>query len=56
MEGWNTNADPDQHGVGYLLHGLPDHIVDGYFTAVQELDDRIEIRKTSAASTATHMR
>ncbi|MER0448406.1 magnesium transporter CorA family protein [Streptomyces sp. Edi4] len=42
VERWDNNADLAKHGVGYLLHGLLDHIVDGYFAAVQDLDDRIE--------------
>src|SRR5664279_4409397 len=32
-----------QHkGVGFLLHGLIDHVVDGHFEAVQSLDEEIE--------------
>jgi len=29
-------------GVGFLLYGLIDHIVDGHFEAVQDLDEEIE--------------
>ena len=29
-------------GVGFLLYGLIDHVVDGHFDAVQALDDEIE--------------
>jgi magnesium transporter len=38
------DGSPDlaTEGVGYLLHGLLDNIVDGYFSAVQSLDDEIE--------------
>ncbi len=39
---WDTNRDLAKHGVGYLLHGLLDHVVDGHFAAVQELDDAVE--------------
>ncbi|MEU1629963.1 magnesium transporter CorA family protein [Streptomyces sp. NPDC020096] len=39
---WDNNADLAKHGVGFLLYGLLDVIVDGHFTAVQTLDDRIE--------------
>ena len=39
---WDASPDLAKFGVGYLLHGLLDHIVDGYFTAVQALDDAIE--------------
>ena len=31
-----------KYGVGYLLYGLLDYVVDGHFAAVQELDDAIE--------------
>ena len=31
-----------EHGVGALVHGLLDVVVDGHFDAVQVLDDRIE--------------
>ncbi|ULE33984.1 magnesium transporter CorA family protein [Mycobacterium sp. IDR2000157661] len=31
-----------EHGVGALVHGLLDVVVDGHFDAVQALDDRIE--------------
>jgi magnesium transporter len=31
-----------EYGVGSLVHGLLDVVVDGHFDAVQELDDRIE--------------
>jgi len=39
---WDGSPDLAKEGVGYLLHGLLDNIVDGYFTAVQSLDDQIE--------------
>lgn len=39
---WDGSPDLARHGVGFLLHGLLDNIVDGYFTAVQSLDDDIE--------------
>ncbi len=39
---WDGSPDLASEGVGYLLHGLLDNIVDGYFTAVQALDDEIE--------------
>ncbi len=39
---WDASPDLAKFGVGYLLHGLLDNIVDGYFTAVQALDDAIE--------------
>jgi magnesium transporter len=42
VERWDNNGDLAKYGVGFLLHGLLDHIVDGHFAAVQDLDDRIE--------------
>jgi len=39
---WDGSPDLAKEGVGYLLHGLLDMVVDGYFTAVQSLDDQIE--------------
>ena len=30
------------HGVGALVHGLLDYLVDGHFEAVQAMDDRLE--------------
>jgi magnesium transporter len=39
---WDGSPDLASEGVGYLLHGLLDNIVDGYFNAVQSLDEEIE--------------
>ncbi|MGW2642462.1 magnesium transporter CorA family protein [Streptomyces sp. NPDC001348] len=39
---WDESPDLAGHGVGFLLHGLLDHLVDGHFAAVQQLDDSIE--------------
>ncbi|MGI9004710.1 MAG: magnesium transporter CorA family protein [Streptosporangiaceae bacterium] len=39
---WDGSPDLAKDGVGFLLHGLLDNIVDGYFWAVQALDDDIE--------------
>ncbi|WP_243638910.1 magnesium transporter CorA family protein [Streptacidiphilus pinicola] len=39
---WDNAPTLTQHGVGFLLHGLLDQVVDGHFRAVQEMDDRIE--------------
>jgi len=38
----DSSPDLAKYGVGYLLHGLLDHVVDGYFAAVQSMDDQIE--------------
>jgi magnesium transporter len=39
---WDASPDLTGFGVGYLLHGLLDYIVDGHFEAVQSLDDEVE--------------
>lgn len=39
---WDDNADLIKFGVGALVHGLLDVVVDGHFDAVQVLDDAIE--------------
>ncbi|MHB1433625.1 MAG: magnesium transporter CorA family protein [Streptosporangiaceae bacterium] len=39
---WDGSPDLAGQGVGFLLYGLLDHVVDEYFTAVQSLDDAIE--------------
>lgn len=42
VDRWDSSPDLAEHGVGYLLHGLLDYIVDGHFEAVQSLDDAVE--------------
>jgi magnesium transporter len=39
---WDASPDLAKFGVGYLLYGLLDNIVDGHFAVVQALDDAIE--------------
>jgi magnesium transporter len=39
---WDASKDLAVHGVGYLLYGLLDHVVDGHFQTVQDLDEQIE--------------
>lgn len=39
---WDNEAGLTQFGVGALLHGLLDFVVDGHFEAVESLDDQIE--------------
>ncbi len=36
---WDRSPDLIDHGVGYLLYGLLDVVVDGYFEAVNAFDD-----------------
>jgi magnesium transporter len=42
VERWDATSHLASHGVGYLVHGLLDYIVDGHFDAVQSLDDAVE--------------
>jgi magnesium transporter len=42
VDRWDASSDLAKFGVGYLLHGLLDYIVDGHFEAVQSLDDAVE--------------
>ena len=37
-ERWDAEPDLANFGVGYLLYGLLDYVVDGHFEAVQSLD------------------
>ncbi|WP_084316122.1 magnesium transporter CorA family protein [Actinospica robiniae] len=39
---WDDNADLAKFGVPFLVYGLLDSIVDGYFDALQALDDTLE--------------
>jgi magnesium transporter len=42
IDRWDSSSDLSQYGVGFLLHGLLDYVVDGHFEAVQSLDDAVE--------------
>lgn len=39
---WDSAADLAKRGVGFLVHGLLDYVVDTHFDAAQALDDEIE--------------
>jgi magnesium transporter len=43
VQRWDASPDLAGCGVGYLLYGLLDYIVDGHFEAVQSLDDSVEL-------------
>jgi magnesium transporter len=38
VDRWDASSDLAKFGVGYLLHGLLDFIVDGHFEAVESMD------------------
>jgi magnesium transporter len=42
VQRWDDNGDLAKHGVGFLLWGLLDVVVDGHFDTVQSLDSEIE--------------
>jgi len=42
VDRWDASSDLAKFGVGYLLHGLLDFVVDGHFEAVQSMDDCVE--------------
>jgi len=42
VDRWDASSDLAKFGVGYLLHGLLDFIVDGHFETVQSMDDSVE--------------
>jgi magnesium transporter len=39
---WDDNANLSKYGVGFLLWGLLDVVVDGHFDTVQQLDDKVD--------------
>lgn len=39
---WDSAGDLTKEGVGALLYGVLDYVVDGYFVAVEDLDERID--------------
>lgn len=42
IDRWDQSTDLATHGVGYLLQGLLDVVVDSHFSAVQSLDDELD--------------
>jgi magnesium transporter len=42
VQRWDDNADLIQHGVGALVHGLLDVVVDSHFETVEQMDELIE--------------
>jgi magnesium transporter len=42
LERWDNASKNAASGVGYLLHGMLDLLVDGHYEAVQELDEQID--------------
>lgn len=42
LQRWDRSPDLASHGVGFLLYGLLDVVVDGYFLAIEAFDDYYE--------------
>jgi magnesium transporter len=42
VERWDGSPDLARFGVGFLLYGLLDYIVDGHFETVQSMDEAVE--------------
>jgi magnesium transporter len=42
MKRWDDNSDLTKHGVGALVYGLVDFVVDSHFQAVESMDEQIE--------------
>jgi magnesium transporter len=42
VDRWDASPDLAKFGVGFLLHGLLDYIVDGHFETVQSMDEAVE--------------
>jgi magnesium transporter len=42
VERWDQNVDLTKYGIGGMLYGLLDYLVDSHFAAVQTLDEEIE--------------
>jgi magnesium transporter len=42
VDHWDASPDLAASGVGYLVYGLLDYMVDGHFEAVRSLDDEVE--------------
>ncbi len=51
---WDENADLARYGVGALVHGLLDQVVDGQFATVQQLDTEIDELEDLVFDTAVH--
>ncbi len=51
---WDDNADLIKYGIGALVHGLLDFVVDGQFEAVESLDEEIEQLEDLLFDTSPH--
>lgn len=42
LDAWDDLGSLSEHGVGFLVHALLDQLVDGYFDALDDVDERIQ--------------
>ncbi|WP_258195373.1 magnesium transporter CorA family protein [Rhodococcus sp. OK519] len=42
LDAWDDIGELSAHGIGFLVHGLLDQLVDGYFEALDDADERIQ--------------
>lgn len=43
LDRWDSDTELATHGVGYLLYGLLDVVIDGHFATVRQIDEAIEV-------------
>ncbi len=53
---WQDERDLGEHGVGWLLHGFLDYVVDMHFETVQRLDDELDALEDQLVDTRPHTR
>ncbi len=53
---WQDERDLGEHGVGWLLHGFLDYVVDTHFETVQRLDDELDALEDQLFDARPHTR
>lgn len=54
LKHWDESAKPGRHGVDYLIWGLLDVIVDGYFETLEALDEHVEVLEDRLFASTKH--
>jgi magnesium transporter len=55
VDHWDASPDLAAGGVGFLLYGLLDYMVDGHFEAVRSLDDAVENLEDELFDESSHV-
>jgi magnesium transporter len=55
VDHWDASPDLSSGGVGYLVYGLLDYMVDGHFEAVRSLDDEVEALEDQLFDESAHV-